>query len=101
MARQASTPPEIEMGTEAITAVLGSAVLAFALGRLVRANQRERRRERELAQRASILDNQDVDITRVPATLTPFQEGYLAGLGSRRDISSEQARGQRASVHSG
>ena len=89
------------MGTEAITAVLGSAALAFALSRLIRANRREDRRERELASRAASLDNQDVDITRVPATLTPFQEGYLAGLGGRRDAVKEQAREQRAPVHTG
>jgi hypothetical protein len=87
------------MSTEVITAVLGSAALAFAVGRRVRANRRESRRERGLAQHASFLDNQDVDITRVPATLTPFQEGYLAGLGSRQDILSERAREQRAPVH--
>lgn len=83
------------MGAEVLTAVLGGAALTYSMGRLLRAHRRENRRERELARRAADLDARDGGAARVPATLSAFQEGYLAGLVQRRAALQGQASEHR------
>ncbi len=93
------------MGGELIAGLAGGLALVYSVGRLARANIRETRRERQLAERREKLDAQYARLEgrgpRHPEALSEYDKGFLAGATIPRSaMGKEHESERRATAHS-